>query len=245
MRDTGHTLFLSIKAQRINGHEDQFADIAAAAAGHQLYKDMQHIAAQIKAFKSPVYIIFNHEPEASGVDREGHGAAVRRRLPQVRDRACGRRGVTNAKYVATFTGYGFIAQGRRQRQQLLPGRRVRRRASAADVYNWAACRTQPWTQHGQPRRGHLSLRAGAPEQAADDHGVRLGRGRRGGRRTRRVAARTRRRCSRSRGTRSSRRVLAVERHQHQPEVLVQLQHLGQLAGGVGAWGNDPAYLAAA
>lgn len=144
MRDTGHTLFLSIKAQRVNGTRITFADIAAATAGSQLYKDMQAQAAQIKAFRSTVYIIFNHEPEASGSTANGTGpqyaAAFRKFVTVMRA-----SGVTNAKYVATFTGYGFSRKDSGAINNYYPGDAYVD-AVAADVYNWAACRSQPWTQ---------------------------------------------------------------------------------------------------
>jgi hypothetical protein len=62
MRDSRHTIFLSIKAQKNNGTRIRFADIAAATPCSVLYQNMQSMAAQIKAFRSTVYIIFNHEP---------------------------------------------------------------------------------------------------------------------------------------------------------------------------------------
>jgi beta-mannanase len=143
MRDTGHTLFLSIKAQRINGTRIKFADIAAAKPGSALYSDMQGMAAQIKAYKSTVYIILNHEPEASGSNPNGTGpqfAAAWRTFVTIMRAS----GVTNAKYVATFTGYGFSRKDAYNVNNYYPGDAYVD-AVAADVYNWGACRSQPWT----------------------------------------------------------------------------------------------------
>jgi hypothetical protein len=143
MRSAGHTLFLSIKAQRVNGSVIKFADIAAAKPGGALYKNMQGIAAQIKAFGATVYIIFNHEPEASGSTANGTGpqfaAAFRTFVTVMRA-----SGVTNAKYVATFTGYGFSRKDSGNVNNYYPGDGYVD-AVAADVYNWASCRAQPWT----------------------------------------------------------------------------------------------------
>jgi beta-mannanase len=143
MRDTGHTIFMSIKAQRTNGTKLKFADIAAAAPGSQLYKDMQNQAAQIKAFASPVWIIFNHEPEASGSTASGNGpqfaAAFRKFVTVMRA-----SGVTNAKYAAVFTGYGFSRKDSGNVANYYPGDGYVD-AVGADVYNWASCRSQPWT----------------------------------------------------------------------------------------------------
>ena len=143
MRDTGHTLFLSIKAQRTNGTRLKFADIAAAKPGSTLYANMQNMASQIKAFGKTVYISFNHEPEASGSTASGTGpqfaGAFRTFVAVMRT-----SGVTNAKYVATFTGYGYTRKDAQGVSNYYPGDAYVD-AVGADVYNWAACRSQPWT----------------------------------------------------------------------------------------------------
>jgi len=143
MRDTGHTLFLSIKAQRSSGARVKFADIAAAKAGSTLYNDMVSMATQIKAYRNTVYIIFNHEPEASGSNANGTGpqfaAAWRNFVTIMRAQR-----VTNAKYVATFTGYGFTRKDTKNVSYYYPGDTYVD-AVAADVYNWGSCRSQPWT----------------------------------------------------------------------------------------------------
>ncbi len=143
MRDTGHSVFMSIKAQRKDGTNISFASIAAAKPGSQLYKDMQNIAAQVKAFKAPVYITFNHEPEASGSTAMGTGpqfaAAWRLFVAVMRG-----SGVTNAKYIATFTGYGFTRKDAQSVNNYYPGDAYVD-GVGADVYNWASCKSQPWT----------------------------------------------------------------------------------------------------
>ena len=141
MRDTGHILFLSIKAQRTNGTQIKFADIAAAKPGSALYKDMQSQAAQIKAFKDLVYIIFNHEPEATLVNGTGPQFAAAFRTFVTVMRASG---VSNAKYVAAFTGWGFSRPDSGNVSNYYPGDAYVD-AVGADVYNWASCRSQPWT----------------------------------------------------------------------------------------------------
>lgn len=143
MRDTGHTLYTSIKAQRMGGGHIRFADIAAAAPGSSLYRDMQDIAGQIKAYRAPVFIIFNHEPEASDSLKSGNGpqfaAAFRKFVTVMRS-----SGVTNAKYVATFTGYGFTRQDSKNvPRNYYPGDAYVD-GVAIDVYNWAGCRGDEW-----------------------------------------------------------------------------------------------------
>jgi len=142
MRDTGHTLFVSVKAMRTGGGAIRFADIANAAPGSTLYRDMQSMAAQIKAFRSPVYFIFNHEPEARASRTSGDGpqyaAAWRKIVTVFRN-----EGVTNAKYVATFTGFGFTRKDSHNVAYYYPGDAYVD-AVAADVYNWGWCRGMNW-----------------------------------------------------------------------------------------------------
>jgi hypothetical protein len=158
MRDTGHIIFLSIKAQRTNGAIIKFADIAAAKPGSQLYKDMQNQAAQIKAFGSLVYIIFNHEPEASPANGDGtqYAAAFRTFVTVMRA-----SGVTDAKYVAAFTGWGFSRPDTGNVNYYYPGDAYVD-AVGADVYNWASCRGQPWTSMASLTAGITSWGAAHP-----------------------------------------------------------------------------------
>ena len=144
MRDTGHTIFLSVEAKRTGGSTISFASIAAATPGSQLYKEMQAIAAQIKSFGSPVYVTFNHEPEASSALKLGSGAqfaAAWRAFVTVMRAS----GVTNAKYLPIFTGYAFKATDDRSVDSYYPGDAYVD-AVGADLYNWAGCRSQPWTE---------------------------------------------------------------------------------------------------
>ncbi len=143
MRDTSHTLFLSIKAQRKNGQKISFASIAAAKPGSQLYLDMQNIAAQIKAYKAPVYITFNHEPDASGGLSQGTGLqfAAAWRLFVAIMRASG---VTNAKYIVTLTGWAYTRTDALSAVSYYPGDSYVD-GIGADVYNWASCTGKPWT----------------------------------------------------------------------------------------------------
>ena len=143
MRDTGHTLFLSIKAKRSNGSIVKLSDIAAARSGSTLYNTMVSMATQIKNYHNTVYIILNHEPEASDSLTNGNGAqfaaAWRNFVTIMRAQK-----VTNAKYVATFTGYGFTRNDSRNVSYYYPGDAYVD-AVAADLYNWGKCRQQPWT----------------------------------------------------------------------------------------------------
>jgi hypothetical protein len=143
MRDTGHTLFMSVSARRRDGSKIPFASIAAARPGSQLYADMQHIAAQIKAFGAPVYITFNHEPETTANQSLGNGAAFAaawRNFVTVMRAS----GVTNAKYVVIFTAYTFRRTDSLGANAYYPGDAYVD-GIGADAYNWYTCKGQPWT----------------------------------------------------------------------------------------------------
>jgi hypothetical protein len=61
MRDTGHAIFLSVKAKYANGTVIPWVHIARASLGSPLYDDIVGWANGIKAFGSHVYFIFNHD----------------------------------------------------------------------------------------------------------------------------------------------------------------------------------------
>ena len=243
MRDTGHTLFMSIKAQRKDGTNISFAvDRRREARVSQLYKDMQNIAAQIKAFKAPVYITFNHEPEASGVDSHGHRRRSSPRPGGMFVTVMRASGVTNAKYVATFTGYGFTARTPQSVNNYYPGDAYVD-GVGADVYNWASCKSQPVDVDGQPRRrpegrsarrtrprGCTIMEYGSVEGAAGPEGP-VAQGRAGAVQDRRATASSRR--SSSGPARTSPRSARSATTPRPPSQA--------------AWvtmGHDPAYLAA-
>ncbi len=153
-RDTGHTLFLSIKSQRNNGTHVKWADIAAAQPGSPLYATMVRQAKEIKAFGAKVYIIFNHEPEASFSLASGNAAqfvAAWRKLIGIY-RA---QGVTNAEYVWTMTTWGFIRKDSRNARYYYPGDSYVDHI-AADGYNWYRCReaTGKWIEMAEILEGH-------------------------------------------------------------------------------------------
>jgi len=145
-RDTGHTLFVSIRSARSNGTAVKFADVANAKPGSALYADIVRQAEQIKAFGAPVYIAYNHEPEAHEAWSYGTGpqfAAAWRNVISIYRNA----GVTNAKYVWTMTSYGFIRTDEHRASLYYPGDAYVDHI-AADGYNWYRCRTTKgkWTE---------------------------------------------------------------------------------------------------
>ncbi len=145
LRDTGHTVFLSVKSQRVNGQVVLWRDIANAQPGSTLYNQIVGWANNVKAFGAPMYFIFNHEPEAAASDRMGTAqdfiAAWQKVITVFRD-----QGVTNAKYVWTMTDYAFWRTDGGRADLWYPGDAYVD-AIASDAYNWYNCRSginTPW-----------------------------------------------------------------------------------------------------
>lgn len=139
-RDTGHTVFLSIKSRRLDGSKIPWHDVAVAEPGSPLYADMRRQAQEIKWFGAPVYIVFNHEPDAATSRPMGSPAdfvaAWRRLISTYRA-----MGVRNARYVWTLTGdaYASYLGGGRTRADLYYPGDAYVDDIAADTYNWYTC----------------------------------------------------------------------------------------------------------
>ncbi len=136
-RNTGHTLFLSVGADRRDGSGPSWSQIAAARPGDPLYADMRRQAGEVRAFGAPVYLSFHHEPEAAVSHRFGDGAdyvAAWRTWVKVFREA----GVTNARYVWTLTAYAFARQDRYRAENYYPGD-AWVDDIGADGYNWYRC----------------------------------------------------------------------------------------------------------
>jgi len=139
MRDSFHTLFLSIKPVRTNGQIVPYASIAAATPGSPVYQDMVNIATQINTYGARIFLTFSHEPEASpsyGTPAQ-FAAAFRNFVTVMRSQG------VNAVYVAIFTGYGFTRTDALNVNNFYPGDAYVDDVGV-DVYNWAGCRKAPW-----------------------------------------------------------------------------------------------------
>ena len=139
MRDTFHTLFLSIKPVRTNGTVIPYAAIASATPGTPVYQDMLNIAAQLNAYGTRIFLTFSHEPEASpayGTPAQ-FAAAFRNFVTVMRSQA------VNAVYVAIFTGYGFTRTDASNVSYYYPGDGYVDDVGV-DAYNWAGCRSSAW-----------------------------------------------------------------------------------------------------
>lgn len=145
LRNTGHALFLSVRAQRVDGSIIRWRDIANAQPGSSLYTTMVNWATRIKNFDAPVFFIFHHEPETELSEPNGGASdfidAWRKIVTVFRD-----QGVTNARYVWTLTGYAFARRDSKAANLWYPGDDYVDYIGG-DPYNFYTCRPSvdsPW-----------------------------------------------------------------------------------------------------
>ncbi len=153
-RDTGHTLFLSIKAQRTTGEVLKWRDIADAKPGSRLHNEMLAQARQLRGFGAKVYVTFNHEPEAhtsAGMGTAADFVAAWRKVITVYRE----HGVKNAEFVWTMTAWGFKRTDQNAARHYYPGDAYVDHIGA-DGYNWYNCRTNDgrWTEMEEILSGH-------------------------------------------------------------------------------------------
>ena len=138
LRDTGHTIYMSVKARLLNGAAVPWRSIADAAPGTARYNEIVSWADRVRAFGAPVVFTFNHEPEAATNRDLGTNVdfidAWRRIVSIFRE-----RGVTNATYAWIMTDYSFEVQDRRAASLWYPGDEWID-AIGVDAYNWYRCR---------------------------------------------------------------------------------------------------------
>lgn len=147
LKAEGKTLVMSVKSKRLNGTLVRWSSIANAQAGSALYSDIVSWARRVKAYGAPVWVTFNHEPEASASRDMGTAseyiAAWRRWVSIFR-----KTGATNAKFMWIMTDQSFWlpATDRRQAAKWYPGD-AWVEGIASDAYNWYDCRVgikNPW-----------------------------------------------------------------------------------------------------
>ena len=152
LRDTGHTLVLSVKAKRQNGTVIAWRAIADATPGSTLHSQLVSWATRVKNFGAPLHFTFHHEPEASS--NLNHGAAAdfiaawRKVVTVFRE-----QGVTNARFTWIMTANSFQVpdSDRRKAWRWYPGDDYVGYLGA-DAYNWYNCRpgvNTPWKSLGQ------------------------------------------------------------------------------------------------
>jgi hypothetical protein len=142
LRDTDHTLILSVKSHRDNGSTIHWADIAAAQPGSTLYSEIEEWADRIKAYGVPIYFAFNHEPESgasSDMGTPGDFVAAWRKIHDV----FVADDVTNVKFIWIMTAYSFSVgpKAGNYAPKWFPGDDYVD-AMGIDAYNWFTCRTR-------------------------------------------------------------------------------------------------------
>jgi hypothetical protein len=136
LRQSGHAIFLSAAAQRLDGGNIPWSSIANAQPGSALYEDIVSWADRIGAYGAPVFFAFDAEPETgpSSMGDPGDFVDAWRRIVSVfRD-----RGVTNARFVMTLTAFTYGRTDARGAAEWYPGDDWVD-AIGADGYNFFGC----------------------------------------------------------------------------------------------------------
>ncbi len=147
LRDSGHTIVLSVRAKRTNGTQIKWSDIANAAPGTTLYNEIVGWANAVKGFGAPIYFTFHHEPEAEVNLVNGTAPefiAAWRKIVGI----FGEQGASNARFLWIMTDYSFFVNpaDRRSAPKWYPGDAYVD-GIAGDAYNWYTCRPGvpiPW-----------------------------------------------------------------------------------------------------
>lgn len=138
-RDTGHTIFVSVKSRHPDGSKIKWRNIADAGPGSRLHDEMLRQARQIRDFGAPVYVTFNHEPDAKTSRAMGDAAefvaAWRNVIDTYRE-----AGVSNARYVWVMTEAAFHSDAA-VAAAYYPGDGYVDHIGV-DAYNWFGCATE-------------------------------------------------------------------------------------------------------
>jgi hypothetical protein len=140
LRTRGQTLVMSVKSKRLNGTLVPWAQIAAAQPGSARHSEMVSWARRVRDYQAPVYVTFNHEPEAPVSEGMGTSseyiAAWRKWVSIFRQ-----QGASNVKFMWIMTDESFWlpASHRRAAVRWYPGDSWVD-GIAGDAYNWFTCR---------------------------------------------------------------------------------------------------------
>jgi len=136
----GRTLILSIKAKRTDGTVVPWSSIASAKPGSALYQQMESWAERIKSLGQPIYLSFNHEPEAAANTNNGSAGDYVAAWNAFRA-VFAAHGVTNVTWTWIATAYGFTTGKVKAYYPLAAdGADTAVDVIAVDGYNWSDCR---------------------------------------------------------------------------------------------------------
>ncbi|MBG0820390.1 hypothetical protein HS048_06520 [Planomonospora sp. ID91781] len=153
-RDTGHTIFVSVKSRRKDGSDIRWRDIADAQPGSELHSDIVRQAQELRDFGAVVYFTFNHEPEAKGSRAMGEGADFVDAWRKIVD-VHWAQGVRLARYVWTVTPVAFDRTDHTSAELFYPGDDYVDHI-AADAYNFYNCSNPEgkWLSLAEVIEGH-------------------------------------------------------------------------------------------
>ena len=158
----GTTILLSVST---GSHS--FGSIAAAQPGDALYTTMVSWADRVRDYGVPIYVTFQHEPEAAANKNKGtqadYIAAWRNWVSVFRA-----EGATNARFMFITTAFGYLVKktDHRYAPAYYPGDDVVD-AIAVDAYNWYTCRASvknPWNTLAQLIAGQKAFGALHPTE---------------------------------------------------------------------------------
>ncbi len=135
----GTDVLLSVAAKRLNGAFVSWTAIGAAQPGDALYDDMVSWADRARDFGQPMWVTFQHEPEAATNKSQGNQAtyiaAWRNWVSVFRT-----EGATNVRFLFITTAFGYSVKttDRRYVPTWYPGDDVVD-GIAVDAYNWYNC----------------------------------------------------------------------------------------------------------
>jgi hypothetical protein len=148
LKANGQTLVMSVKAKRLDGSLVPWSSIANAASGSTRYAEIVSWAQRVRSYGAPVWVTFNHEPEAP-VSREMGTSAEYVAAWRNWVRIFRAQGVTNARFMWIMTDQSFwLPQSDfRAAAHWYPGDSWVH-GIAGDAYNWYRCRpgiNNAWT----------------------------------------------------------------------------------------------------
>jgi hypothetical protein len=136
----GTTILLSVASSRLNKVKIPWTQVAAAQPGDALYNDMVSWADRVRDFGTPIYVTYQHEPEAAANKSLGsqadYIAAWRNWVSVFRA-----EGATNVRFMFITTAFGYTVKTTdpRYAPKWYPGDDVVDEI-AVDAYNWFTCR---------------------------------------------------------------------------------------------------------
>lgn len=167
LRDSGHTIYLSVRSNNLNGTKVPWSEITNAQPGSVRHNEMVAWANRVRDFGDDMYFAFHHEPEnrdsiANGTSAE-YIAAWRKVVNTFRA-----QGASNVEYAWTMTEYAFEVpfSDRRSHLRWYPGDAWVDHL-AADAYNWADCRPEinnPWRSLERQIRDFVEFGATKPDK---------------------------------------------------------------------------------